>query len=107
MIAADPIKITIITINNVHIEIIVSKQMTGAQLKQYIHDNVTDSLSPNEMSIKYEGTIIGKNKKLAEVQIVVGSQLKVVQEKIGIGEVQNIIADVHGIDAISEEVGVA
>lgn len=36
-----------------------------------------------------------------------GNQITIRQTKLDISEVSNIIADVHGIDPITEEVGVA
>ncbi len=77
--------------------------MTGKQLKSYIYQHLCQSLEVNEMSIYYEGTKIGNNQKLSDIHLVVGTQLKIIQGKIQIGEVANIIADVHGIDVISLE----
>lgn len=36
-----------------------------------------------------------------------GNQLRIIQSKIDVAEISNIIADIHGIDVISLEEGVA
>ncbi len=81
--------------------------MTGATLKKYIFDHFCDSLEPKDMSITYEGTKISNSTKLSDIQIVVGTSLTIQQNKISVSEISNIIADVHGIDLISDEQGVA
>lgn len=60
------------------------------------------------MSLYYEGSKITKTKKLSELNIVVpGAKLKVIQTKIDIADVPNIIADIHGEDPLTDEKGVA
>jgi hypothetical protein len=59
------------------------------------------------MSVKYEGSVIGNNRKLSDLNIVTGKNLVLDQDKIAVAEVANIIADAEGIDPISEEKGVA
>ena len=44
---------------------------------------------------------------MSEINIVVGNNLVIKQGKITLAEVSNIIADVHGIDLITDEMGVA
>lgn len=59
----------------------VNKNMTGKELKQHIFDNLSQELEPNSMSIYYEGTKVTNNMKLGEINIVVGHQLKIIQQK--------------------------
>ena len=59
------------------------------------------------MSLYYEGVKLTKTKKLSELTIVVGTQLKIIQTKIDISEVSAIIVDSNGIDPLTDEVGTA
>jgi hypothetical protein len=59
------------------------------------------------MSVIYEGSVIGNNKKLSEINIVTGNTLTVIQDKITVAEVSSIIADANGVDPINDEKGVA
>lgn len=59
------------------------------------------------MSLYYEGTKLGKSTKLSDLHIVVGSQLKIRQTKADIADINNIVADIQGIDTISLEQGTA
>ena len=59
------------------------------------------------MSIYYEGVKVTKTMKLSSLNIVVGTKFKIVQCKIDIDEVPNIIADMHQEDPFTCEQGVA
>lgn len=76
-------------------------------MKEYIYSKLSDSLHYNSMSLYYEGVKVTKNTKLCDLNIVVGDRLKITQHKADIAEISNIIADIHGIDQISLEEGVA
>jgi hypothetical protein len=54
------------------------------------------------MSLSYEGTKLTNSAKLSSVNVVVGSQLVIKQEKVSVEQISRVIADVHGIDEISE-----
>ena len=59
------------------------------------------------MSLYYEGTKITRNLRLSDLNIVVGTYIKVIQTKIKISEIPNIIADINGEDRFTGEEGVA
>ena len=97
------IKLIVRTVNSLEHEVQIPKSTTGLELKNYIRTNLCSSLEVNQMTLYYEGTKISNSTKLGEINIVVGDMLKVIQDKMEIGEISNIIANVHGIDPISEE----
>lgn len=47
------------------------------------------------MSLYYEGTKITNNMKLSNLHVVVGTNIKIIQDKLSLDEVDGIIADVH------------
>jgi hypothetical protein len=95
------------TVNGGKKDVFIPASFTGGQLKKLIYEKFCQSLNINEMSVIYEGTVIGNNKKLSDLSIVTGKNLVIRQDKIAVAEVANIIADAEGIDPISEEKGVA
>jgi hypothetical protein len=54
------------------------------------------------MSLSYEGVKLANNASISSVNVVVGSQLVIKQEKMSVEQISRVIADVHGIDEISE-----
>jgi hypothetical protein len=59
------------------------------------------------MSLYYVGIKIENHTKLSDINIVVGTQLKIIQTKAHISELTDVIVDIQGIDMISLERGVA
>jgi hypothetical protein len=94
--------LTVVDVNGARHEVTLPAETTFLEMKNYIHNSVCSSLEPKLMSLSYEGTKLTNSAKLSSVNVVVGSQLVIKQEKVSVEQISRVIADVHGIDEISE-----
>jgi hypothetical protein len=94
--------VKIVTFDSASHEVSLPRTFTCLEVKNYIYISISQSLEVKSMSLFYEGTKLANYLKLTQINIVVGSQLVIKQEKLSLHDVSSIISKAHGIDGISE-----